>query len=333
MEVSSAGQRKLTDCDTILFLGHSAGGIIARHVLTSNLRVFRDKRIGLALLGSPSKGSKWAIVADNIFGVAGFRTLAAPFRGKQLVQLTTYSRLLIALDAQFQLLLDYELLHVVGREFMEHRGVFGKAKVVGDSSAAVYFPEPIMIADSNHSSLVDPGSCDSQMYQEFVRLWYDLLDTDMRESGVTSDIRAELRSEADVGIFRELNSILSIQDVANWRDWVVGSSYYDAWFTPLWRMEHRSQQPDCSFHDTNLNRFHLDHIAALRAFTSILAQENVDAGGGRGRIDKSGKGVPSESSQRRDKYDELREKVEEVYCRWLEAYDAYIRAAKEHLIV
>jgi len=46
--------------NSIVFVCHSTGGIVVRYLLESNWAQFKDKRVGLVLIASPSYGSTQA---------------------------------------------------------------------------------------------------------------------------------------------------------------------------------------------------------------------------------------------------------------------------------
>ena len=57
---SSDGLPSPISSNNIVFIAHSTGGLVIRDLLTSRPQLFKDKKIGLVLVASPSNGSEWA---------------------------------------------------------------------------------------------------------------------------------------------------------------------------------------------------------------------------------------------------------------------------------
>lgn len=171
---SFEGQPPAIDHKNILFVGHSAGGIVIRDMLVRHAKDFAGRRIGLLLVASPSKGSRYAsdlappqAVAKNLF----------------VEQLAVDSDYLTALDRDFRAAIapDGPFADLRGKEIYEHRILDGEVdpdaswfarirmtvaetlattalqeRVVERASAAVYFPDPVLIPQSNHSTIAHP---------------------------------------------------------------------------------------------------------------------------------------------------------------------------------
>ncbi|MCL1132526.1 hypothetical protein L2748_22910 [Shewanella sairae] len=168
----SSGDYKVTDCSSevframclkdekfghsviektnIIFVGHSTGGIIARHILESHQDDFKDKNIGIALYASPSFGSSLASYLSVITG----------FMNNGLIkELRWGSDVLDDLDGRFRDLLDSNKLKIRGYEAYENKPpFFGMPKVVNKQSAGRYFSAPKNVPDTDHSSIVKPCS-------------------------------------------------------------------------------------------------------------------------------------------------------------------------------
>lgn len=162
------------DRRNILFVAHSAGGIVVRDTLLAYGDEFAGKRIGLLLVASPSKGSSYAS------SLAPAQAVAQSLLVKQLGVNSEY---LTDLDARFRAAIAAggKLEGLRGKEIYEHRILVGERDpnagwfdqivrsvletlatnimqqcVVDRASAAVYFPDPEIIPDSNHSSIAHP---------------------------------------------------------------------------------------------------------------------------------------------------------------------------------
>lgn len=77
----------------ILFVAHSLGGVVVRQALQVHREEIRDRRIGLVLLGSPTKGSEYA---DNVTS-----WLRNHYKNALLDELRTGSTTLVKLDEKF----------------------------------------------------------------------------------------------------------------------------------------------------------------------------------------------------------------------------------------
>ena len=146
--------------DNIVFVTHSAGGIVTRYLLASYSDYFCEKNIGLCLYASPSFGSKWS---------SWLRPIAGIFNHKLAKELSWGSPLLENLDERFKQLLDTKKLSIVGMEACENmaplRIPFIKNRFVEKASAYRYFPRIILIASSDHSSIVKPITRECQSHQ------------------------------------------------------------------------------------------------------------------------------------------------------------------------
>jgi hypothetical protein len=139
----------------IFFVVHSTGGILVRHILYHNADRFRGKKVGLALLASPSLGSKWA---DWVGG------LSAAGRNRMAAQLRSQSEFLDELDHSFMDLVADRAMRMpglVGREAYEHHAPVrlpGLERIVERQSAARYFGKRRQLPETNHASIVKPDS-------------------------------------------------------------------------------------------------------------------------------------------------------------------------------
>ena len=82
---------------TIVFVCHSMGGIVVRYMLSARPWEFRDTRICLALIASPSQGSEWA---DRLKLLTGY------FKNQQGIQLKFGNWSLRDLDERFRIILQ-----------------------------------------------------------------------------------------------------------------------------------------------------------------------------------------------------------------------------------
>lgn len=144
----------LYDYRRIVFICHSAGGIVVRHLLTTNLLPFQNKSILLLLVASPSLGSDVATKVQRI-----------PFIGRHLQarQLSRTNDWLRDLDARFRELRDNPQSFIAaGKEILEDRNYDGfrglAGRVVDIWSGNRYFLNATIIPGSDHSSISKPSS-------------------------------------------------------------------------------------------------------------------------------------------------------------------------------
>ena len=158
------------DHPNILFVTHSAGGIVVRHMLTRHVEDFSDKAVGLVLIASPSIGSR---DADR------FRFIAELVRSKQGQQLGFNNPFLESLDKDFKNLVHGDKIpRLKGVEWLEHYLLFGMlGKIVGigrdevlvdEQSGGRYFGEPERMPGSDHVSIAKPSSRDHESHKALV---------------------------------------------------------------------------------------------------------------------------------------------------------------------
>ena len=169
ISVSPATSR-LLDRQNIIFIAHSTGGIVVRHLLVRHAHEFRDHNIGLVLIASPSVGSR---DADRLAWLAD---LANQELGKQLQWNHPF---LEELDKDFKNLVDKrDIPGLVGAEAIENHfivkwyGIFRKRVLVEEQSAGRYFGEPRRLANTDHFSAVKPDSRRHPAYT-FFRSFYE----------------------------------------------------------------------------------------------------------------------------------------------------------------
>jgi pimeloyl-ACP methyl ester carboxylesterase len=151
------------DKRNLIFVCHSTGGIVARYLLVRHKEEFRDKGVGLALIASPSLGSRWADLAG----------LAARYYNQQLgSQLRWQGESLRDLHGQFRDLVDDRaklMPGLFGMEASESKMIVrgwlprwlrwllpNRQKVVTALSAGQYFREVKVLRDTDHFSTVKP---------------------------------------------------------------------------------------------------------------------------------------------------------------------------------
>jgi 8-oxo-dGTP pyrophosphatase MutT (NUDIX family) len=146
------------DRQNILFICHSTGGIIVRHMLYHRHTVFSSKTVGLMLIASPSLGA-WH--ARQLSWLSNF------YRHKMVRQLRLESEFLLSLEDNFKDLLHEpppRIPRLAGVELAEHHFLVKwkwfppLRRVVEPHSAGRYFGAVRKIAGTNHSTIVKPDS-------------------------------------------------------------------------------------------------------------------------------------------------------------------------------
>lgn len=151
----------------IVFVCHSTGGIVARHMLFKQQRAFQDKEVGLVLIASPSSGSELASALDG---------LASIYNSKLAQQLTVDSEAIKDIDKNFKDLVhdDNRPFTLIGVEAYENRFIIhrkwfpDRIRVVTEASAGKYFGAPVQLPATDHFSAVKPTRATDPQHTLFV---------------------------------------------------------------------------------------------------------------------------------------------------------------------
>jgi pimeloyl-ACP methyl ester carboxylesterase len=150
------GHPPVLEKQRITFVCHSMGGIVARYLLEANQHEFREKRVGLVLIASPSYGSKLANSLDNLITF---------FNHKQSIQLQWGNWSLKDLDDRFRELKDKKRIpSLSGIELYENHfivhykwlPIFARKLVVSKESAGRYFGAAKQLPKTDHFSSCKP---------------------------------------------------------------------------------------------------------------------------------------------------------------------------------
>jgi hypothetical protein len=146
------------DKQRIVFICHSAGGVVVRYMLDLYADDFSTKTVGLLLLASPSYGSTYA----------SLRALLRSGGDNLVAQLAWGNDMLSDLDRRFRSLLQSgRIPRLIGKEAYENTKPlpFGLAKIVGEHSASRYFADPAHLPLSSHTSICKPDCAEHQTHQ------------------------------------------------------------------------------------------------------------------------------------------------------------------------
>ncbi|WP_374641328.1 esterase/lipase family protein [Hydrogenophaga sp.] len=151
--------RSPLEFQNIVFICHSTGGIIARHLLCKHQTKFQEKNVGVVLIASPSSGNALATMLSG---------LAELYNSKLAKQLAKQSPDIEEIDKNFKDLVHdqdkgfklfgteaYENKFIVHRKWLPN-----KVKVVTAESAGRYFSAPIQLAKTDHFTVVKPKTID-----------------------------------------------------------------------------------------------------------------------------------------------------------------------------
>jgi pimeloyl-ACP methyl ester carboxylesterase len=137
----------------IVFIAHSTGGLVVRYMLDSNTARFVDKKIGLVLVASPSKGSEWA---------NRLSFLRAIYKNEMAGELEKDNALISDLDGRFKDFIETKRIpQLVGIDTFENKfvvpGFFSDSShVVSATNSTSYFGRPVIIPDTDHFSIAKP---------------------------------------------------------------------------------------------------------------------------------------------------------------------------------
>lgn len=159
------GRRTPLSFPTIAFVCHSLGGIVVREMLATHSDKFKGKKVGLALIASPSLGSDYA---SNFLSIAKF------YRNRIGKQLAFGSAYLEDLDRRFiKYLEEHPRDDFIGAEAIElHSPFYSKflpdfSPIVPSQSAGRYFSNRQKISE-NHSGIVKPTDINHPSHNFFV---------------------------------------------------------------------------------------------------------------------------------------------------------------------
>jgi hypothetical protein len=147
----------LFECEQIIFVCHSMGGIVVRKFLVERSADLIEKKteIGLFLIASPSLGSSYANWLRPLAQVLGHAQVDA-------LRFEQNNAWLNDLDKEFQNLKEGGKLKIRGKELIEDKFVVLKKlwrkQVVEPFSGARYFGEPFKVPQSDHFSIAKPDN-------------------------------------------------------------------------------------------------------------------------------------------------------------------------------
>lgn len=160
-----AGTRKghVIDKKKIIFIAHSTGGLVVKHMLVRERDAFKDKKVGVVLVASPSRGST---KADRLSLIAGY------LKNKMGQQLQFDHPFLEELHHDFQKLVsEKKIPSLDGIELMENHFIVSWlswliSPVVPKESVEPYFNELEYVGDTDHFSIAKPNGVSHPSHQK-----------------------------------------------------------------------------------------------------------------------------------------------------------------------
>lgn len=165
--------KRVLDHERIVFVCHSTGGIVVRHMLEREVVAFQQKTVGLLLIASPSFGSRLA---------SALSIVSRLFGNKLARQLEWGNKFLKDVDVRFkQTLHEDRIPRFYGREGLEQISpglwlryvpFLNRFLLVTEESGGRYFGQPVLLRHTDHSGTVKPVERSHSGYEllvDFVR--------------------------------------------------------------------------------------------------------------------------------------------------------------------
>ena len=155
------------------FVAHSMGGLVTRQFIVSEqIRLLKQEtKIGLMLVASPTLGSWWANLVSLL-------TRIVPNAQRDDLRVVNDRSWLNDLNTKFRRMVDRRDVSIVGVELIEDRFFHCKLwqvipRIVPTSQAAVFFCDPLRIAESDHKTIAKPDSRVADQHARLLRLLRD----------------------------------------------------------------------------------------------------------------------------------------------------------------
>lgn len=162
-----SNQLRVIDSENIIFVCHSLGGILCRRLLAQNMKMFKGKKVGLMLIGSPSLGSEYA----KYFSLA-----ISLLNNKVGQQLNPNGETIAIFDSEFRELLSNKELNIEGVELCEHKAPLllncirlPSGPIVKSFSASRYFGAERIMEKTDHMTICKPDNENHPTHKELRR--------------------------------------------------------------------------------------------------------------------------------------------------------------------
>lgn len=187
LSLSADGQPPIIEKRNIMFVAHSLGGILTRDMLARRAKDFVGKRVGLLLVGSPSKGSNLANVGRIVQWAVGNQLVEELEKDSDYLD-DVHARFLRAISAHGA------LESLVGGEIYEHRNLslitgLLAGRIVERESAVVYWPPGRLIVDSNHSTVAHPTDINHPSHAALREVYQRMAATEIKACDPPRDLK------------------------------------------------------------------------------------------------------------------------------------------------
>ena len=164
---SANGDPPVTSFKKIVFIAHSMGGLVVRQMHRANPPALAGKDIGLVLVASPSRGSRWSDAAGAEFGDI--------ITHRQQQQLQYDNRFLTELNEAFRGLKDgVSAFNLSGIDLFEHHflqkilRLFTVERPVKAEDSDAFFGKKCVIGGTDHMSIAKPANGDAEAHSTLV---------------------------------------------------------------------------------------------------------------------------------------------------------------------
>jgi hypothetical protein len=206
------------DCQALVFIAHSMGGLLARKLVVERMNDFKDKAIsiGLFLVASPSLGSHYANLMSPLARLMG-HTQADALRFSQ------DNAWLMDLDKEFTNLKEAETIQIFGKELVEDVFIvfnnWVSNRVVEPFSGARYFGEPFKVPNSDHFSIAKPDSAQAIQHRLLVNFLQEMPFPQPKKLPIEKELARQLKTRfeacGDAGVpfrtYHKLATLLAMQ--------------------------------------------------------------------------------------------------------------------------
>ncbi|MGO8023916.1 esterase/lipase family protein [Rhizobium leguminosarum] len=182
------------NCQTIVFVAHSMGGIVARKLLVERAIDFPPSAIavGLFLVASPSIGATYANYLKPLARLVGHSQADA-------LRFSQDNLWLMGLDREFINAKSAGTLALSGKELIEDEFIavpgLIRRQVVEPFAAARYFGEAVKIGGSNHFSIAKPESRSALQHRLLVKFVSEALEAQLKRITIAPELEKRLEAQ------------------------------------------------------------------------------------------------------------------------------------------
>jgi pimeloyl-ACP methyl ester carboxylesterase len=166
---------EVLDCERIIFVCHSMGGIVVRRFMVQRASDLIEKRlkIGLFLVASPSLGARYADWLTPLIAIIGQKQAEA-------LKFVRNNEWLRDLDKDFLNLKESRHINIKGKELLEDKFLFAKnvlqTQLVEPFAGAKYFEDPFKVPGTDHQSIAKPKDNEAIQHRLLISLIRKVLE-------------------------------------------------------------------------------------------------------------------------------------------------------------